>query len=82
MFLRLVEKWDPVLGHRDSRELRVTRDLRDLWNHREPQYLRVPLTTGTPRTSGSSDPPEPQDFRIFGKFPLPFEIQKTNSQKL
>ena len=38
------------------------------------QYLRIPWTTGIPRTSWPSDPLEPQDLRTLGKLPLLFEI--------
>ena len=47
-----------------------------------PQYLRIPLTTVTPRTSGPSDSLEPQDVRTLGKLPIPFEIQNLNTQKI
>ena len=40
----MVEKWNPVLGPEDPRDLR------------EPQYFKIPWSSGTSRTSGPSNP--------------------------
>ena len=46
------------------------------------QYLRIPWTPGTPRTSGLSNRLGPQDLRTLGKLPLPFEIPNLNTVQL
>ena len=84
----MVEKWDPVQGFwepRDLWDLWDPRDYLDPWEPRDPrdaQYLKIPWTPGTPRTSGTFDPLEPQDLKTLGKLPLSFEIQNLNNQKL
>ena len=87
----MAEKWDPVQGFwepRDLWDLWDPRDYLDPWEPRDPrdprdaQYLKIPWTPGTPRTSGTFDPLEPQDLKTLGKLPLSFEIQNLNNQKL
>ena len=64
----MVEKLDPVLAPGSP----GTSETPGLLGPKDPQYIRIPWTTGIPRTSGPSDPLEPQDIRTLGKLPLPF----------